>query len=72
MGRLLEQAMTEAAKLPDPEQEALGAWVLAEMEAERRWGKSFSGSMDMLEQMADEAVEEYDRGLTAPLNPDDL
>ena len=64
--------MTEASKLPDPEQEALGAWVLAEMEAERRWGKSFSGSMDMLEQMADEAVEEYDRGLTAPLNPDDL
>lgn len=72
MGRLLEQAMTEASKLPDPEQEALGAWVLAEMEAERRWGKSFSGSMDMLEQMADEAVEEHDRGLTAPLNPDDL
>lgn len=64
--------MTEASKLPDPEQEALGAWVLAEMEAERRWGKSFSGSMDMLEQMADEAVEEHDRGLTAPLNPDDL
>ena len=64
--------MTEASKLPDPEQEALGAWVLAEMEAERRWGKSFSGSVDMLEQMAGEAVEEYDRGLTAPLNPDDL
>lgn len=64
--------MTEAAKLPDAEHQALGAWVLAEMEAERRWGKSFSGSMDMLEQMADEAVEEHDRGLTAPLNPDDL
>ena len=64
--------MTEASKLPDPEQEALGAWVLAEMEAERRWGKSFSGSVDMLEQMADEAVEEYDRGLTAPLNPSEF
>ncbi len=72
MGRLLEQAISEASKLPDQEQEALGAWVLAEMDAERRWGKSFSDSLNILEQMAGEAIEEYDRGLTSPLNPDEL
>jgi hypothetical protein len=28
MGRLLERAIEEAQKLPDSEQEAVGAWLL--------------------------------------------
>jgi hypothetical protein len=28
MGRLLEKAILEASKLPDSEQEAIGAWPL--------------------------------------------
>ena len=72
MGRLLDPAISEASKLPDPEQEALGAGVLAEMDAERRLRNTLSGSVDMLEQMADEAIEQHQRGLTSPLDPDDL
>ena len=72
MGQLLDQAISEASKLPDPEQEALGAWVLAEMDAERRWRNAFSGGVGILEQMADEAIEEHQRGMTSPLDPDDL
>ena len=72
MGRILDQAISEASKLPGPEQEALGAWVLAEMDAERLWQNKLGGSVGILEQMADEAIEEHQRGLTSPLDPDDL
>lgn len=72
MGRLLERAISEAAKLPESEQEAIGAWLLAEMESERRWGELFARSGTVLERMADEALEEHERGRTTPLDPDQL
>ncbi len=72
MGRLLEKAISEASKLPESEQEAIGAWLLAEIESERRWGELFGRSATALERMADEALEEHERGLTTPLDPDQL
>ena len=72
MGRLLEKAISEASKLPDSEQEAIGAWLLAEMESEHRWDELFGRSGGVLERMADEALEEYEHGLTTPLDPDQL
>ena len=72
MGKLLEKAICEATKLPDSEQEAIGAWLLAEMESERRWDALFASSSSALERMADEALEEHEKGLTTPLDPDEL
>lgn len=72
MGKLLEKVITETAKLPDAEQEAFAAFMLAELESERRWDDLFSRSQDVLEDMADEARREYRAGLTAPLDPDAL
>jgi len=72
MGRLLEKAISEASKLPDSEQEAIGAWLLAEMESEHRWGELFERSGSALERLADEALEEHEQGLTTPLDPDQL
>ncbi len=72
MGRLLEKAISEASKLPEGEQEAIGAWLLAEMESERHWGELFGRSSDVLERMADEALKEHEQGLTTPLDPDQL
>ena len=72
MGRLLERAILEASKLPDSEQEAIGAWLLEEMESERRWGELFEGSGSALERMADQALEEHNHGLTTPLDPNQL
>jgi hypothetical protein len=65
MGKVLEQAVTELAKLPEAEQEAAGAWILAELESERRWDDLFAQSQDLLSQMADEAIREDETGLTA-------
>ena len=72
MGRLLEKAISEASKLPESDQEAIGAWLLAEMESERRWGELFERPGSNLERMADDALTAHERGLTTPLDPDQL
>ena len=73
MGRLLERAIEEAHKLPESEQEAVGAWLLAEIESERRWDELFSRpASDALKRMGEDALEEHRRRLTTPLDPDKL
>lgn len=72
MTTLLEKAMSEASRLPEEEQDAFAAWILAELESERRWDDLFSRSQDLLAKMADEARREYRAGLTEPLDPDKL
>jgi hypothetical protein len=72
MGKLLEKAIAEASKLPESEQEAIGAWLLAEIESERRWDELFARPSDTLERMADEALREHQAGLTQLLDPDTL
>ena len=73
MGKLLAQAIEEAQKLPDDEQEAIGAWLLAEIESERRWDELFSRPpSEALERMAAEALEDFRADRTTPLDPDRL
>jgi hypothetical protein len=72
MGKLLEKAIAEASKLPESEQEAIGAWLLAEIESERRWDELFARPSVTLERMADEALREHQAGLTQSLDPDTL
>ena len=69
MGKVLQQALTELNKLPEAEQDVVGAWILAELESERRWDDLFARSADLLEEMAAEAVREDEAGLTKPLDP---
>jgi hypothetical protein len=73
MGELLERAIAEAQKLPESEQEAVGAWLLAEIGSERRWDELFSRPpSETLKRMAEEALAEHRAGLTVPLDPDNL
>jgi predicted amidophosphoribosyltransferase len=72
MGRLLQKVIAETAKLPEEEQEAFAAFMLAELESEKRWDELFSQSQDLLARMAEEARREYRAGLTEPLDPDTL
>lgn len=67
MTQLLQRAFNEASKLPDSEQDAVASLVLAELESEQRWTKSFAGSHDKLAAMAKEALAEFDAGETLPL-----
>jgi hypothetical protein len=66
--KLLEQAFQEAAKLTEIEQNTLAKWVLAEMAAEKAWDKSFAVSEEVLDKLADEALNDLKNGKTRPLN----
>jgi len=48
MTQLLEQAIAELNKLPAPDQDALAALILAEINDERRWETAFANSQDQL------------------------
>ena len=73
MGKLLERAIEEAYKLPESDQEAVGAWLLAEIDSERRWDELFSRPpSDTLKRLGEEALAEHRAGLTTPLDPDQL
>lgn len=72
MGKVLQEAVSELGKLPEPEQEVAGAWILAELKSERRWDELFAQSANLLSEMADEAIREDEAGLTEPLDPDKL
>jgi hypothetical protein len=70
MTELLQRAFDLASQLPVEEQDAIAAQVIEDIESETRWDASFARSHDILEQMADEALQEHRAGLTLPLDCD--
>ncbi len=70
MTQLLEEAFRAAQALPEAEQDALAASILAEIEDERRWSTAFERSPDVLAELAAEALNEHRTGRTLPLDPD--
>ena len=72
MGKLLDRAIAEMHGLPESEQEAIAAWLLAEIESEKKWDELFAKSSAVIERMADEAIREHEAGLTEPLDPEKL
>jgi hypothetical protein len=72
MTQLLEQAFSEAAKLPELEQNQMAKWLLLELASEKRWEKAFAESEDLLGKLADEALAEHRQGKTKLLDPDKL
>ena len=69
MTTLLEKAFKEAASLPAVDQNALAKWVLDELHSEARWQGTFAESEDILERLADEALEDKRKGKTLPSIP---
>jgi hypothetical protein len=68
MTKLLEKAFKKASKLPEVEQNAVAKWLLEELEAEKEWSKSFSESEDVLDHLADEALEANRKGKTKQMD----
>lgn len=62
MTSLLEKALREAARLPEPEQDRIARLILDEIEDEARWQNSFEQSQDQLAALADAARNEIARG----------
>ena len=72
MTNLLKKAFEAASQLPEEEQKALAVAILAEVAPDSDWDKRFEQSAETLESFADEAIEEFRKGHTKPLDPDDL
>ena len=67
MTQLLDKALSEIAKLPASEQDAVAALALAELASEERWPASFAESQGLLTSLAAEALAEHAAGQTKPL-----
>ena len=52
--------------------DALARALLDEMASERRWDELFAASPDLLEDLANEALEEHRAGRTRSLTPGEL
>lgn len=72
MTQLMEKALIEIRKLPTEEQNTIAAWILEELESERKWGESLAESEDLLSQLADKALKEHRTGETKSLDLDEL
>lgn len=68
MTKLLKQAFNKVSSLPLAEQNAFAERILAELQADERWDKTFEETADTLALLVAEAEEEYDRGETEPLD----
>lgn len=64
MTQLLEQALTEVNKLPEPEQDAIASLILNELADERRWQESFARSQGQLAHLAAKVREDIRAGRT--------
>ena len=71
MTKLLKQILEQASRLPEDEQDSLAAILLEEMADEERWAKAFERSQGALEKLAQEALEEFRRRETTPLEFDE-
>jgi hypothetical protein len=72
MSPLLDQALAEVKKLPEPEQDAIASLILDELADERRWQASFASSQDKLAQLAAKARQDVKAGFASAKGFDEL
>ncbi len=70
MASLLEKALEKVVALPPDEQDAIASQILESLADEDAWRTRFAQKRDVIRRMAQEAIEEDERGETLPL--DDL
>lgn len=74
MSQLMEQAIQRARQLSEPDQEAIAAIILQEIESDQRWDELFARpeSADLLSRLADEALAEIRAGRARKLDINEL
>ncbi len=68
----LDEAFTQAAALPEEDQDELGRLIFEMIESDQQWDAAFAASQDKLAQLADAARVAILAGTTKPLDPDRL
>lgn len=72
MTTLLDSAFKKIETLPEIEQNIFARFIIDEIENEKKWENSFALSEDLLENMANEALIEFDSKKTSILDLDKL
>jgi hypothetical protein len=72
MTTLLQQALAEAARLPQAEQDLLASRLLAELAAEDDFDRAIARSSDKLAALSQDAMAEPRSGQTEELDPERL
>lgn len=67
MTALLEHAIEETKVLSDTEQDFIAALLLENIRDTKQWDAQFAASKDVLEELFDEAMEEYQQGRTTAI-----
>ncbi|HEY9142300.1 MAG TPA: hypothetical protein VIN93_15480 [Bryobacteraceae bacterium] len=67
MSSLLDRALEKVVALPPDEQDAIATQILASLADEDAWKKRFVEKGDVIRRMAQEAIEEDERGETQSL-----
>jgi len=65
MTQLLEKAFAEAQRLPAAAQDELADEILQELDWERRWDQTLTGSAEAVDRLAEKALREYQAGARA-------
>jgi len=68
----LEKPFAAASKLPETEQNIVARRLLGELAAEKKWEATFSDCEDVLTKLADEELEEHEKGKTKRFNANTL
>ena len=72
MTQLLAHAIGEIQKLPDANQDAIAAIILAELEDERQWAEQFAKSQPQLARLAEKVREDIRAGRVQEMDVDEL
>ena len=72
MTKLVNSAFEKISTLPEIEQNIFAQFIIDEIIEEDKWNKSFSKSEDILSQMADKALVNFNNNQTEILNIDSL
>lgn len=67
MTALLEKAIQESTVLSNSEQDFIAALLLENIRDAKQWDTQFAGSKDVLEELFDEATDDYQQGRATPL-----
>jgi hypothetical protein len=68
MTKLLDSAFKEVSMLNHTEQNIFARFILDEISLEKKWDKSFSNTEDLLSDMADEALKDFNTNKTEILD----
>jgi len=72
MTSALEKAFNKASHLPAAAQDQLAEQMLEDLEGEAKWDQIFAKSQDLLEKMANKALQELEEGKTVEKGWDEL